>query len=82
MSDYDQELDQARQALAAAGRDPAGFAFAMDFLPPDDAGGGMFTMEYEVAVTAPSGKARTYLGSIGRDWVAQFSDDLAGGAFD
>jgi len=83
MSLYDKELEQARAALGQAGRDPAGFDFAMDYLPPEDAdGGGMFTMEYQVTVTAPSGARKTYLGSIGRNWVGLFSESLAAGQFD
>lgn len=83
MSLYEQELEEARRVLAEAGLDPSGFAFAMDFLPPDEGdGSGMFTQEYEVVVTSPSGRSHRYVGSIGRNWVAQFSGQLADGAFD
>jgi hypothetical protein len=54
----------------------------MDYLPPDDTdGGGMFTQEYEVVVTAPSGRSQRYVGAIGRDWVAVFARHLGEGAF-
>ena len=84
MSLYEMELEEARKALAEAGRDAGAFAFAMDYLPPDDdTGDGMFTQMYEVVVSAvPSGKSASYIGSIGRDWVGAFRADLAGGAFD
>jgi len=82
MSLYDQELEEARQVVARSGADPEAFGFAMDYLPPDDTdGGGMFTQEYEVVVTAPSGRSQRYVGAIGRDWVAAFAHHLAEGAF-
>ena len=80
---YAIELPQAMALIAAAGRDPDQFTFAMEYLPPDPDGGGMFTVHYMVTVTnTGSGKSQDFIGGIGMGWVEQFADALAQGLFD
>ncbi len=80
---HEQELEEAKERIAAAHRDVSTYAFDLAFLEPDPDGGGMFTLRYEVTVTNnESGKTVGYIGGIGLDWVAAFEEDLGGGAFD
>lgn len=80
---YESELSDAKARLAALGRDPALFAFEMEFLPPDPDGGGMFTVQYEVtAENTASGKRARFIGGIGMRWVDYFEDAVKDGAFD
>ena len=80
---YESELEDAKARLAALGRDPALFSFAMEFLPPDPDGGGMFTVQYEVTVeNAASGNGACFIGGIGMRWVDFFEERLKAGKFD
>ena len=80
---YEIELPEAKARIAAAGRDPDDFTFAMEYLPPDPDGAGMFTVHYLVAVTnTKSGKAKEFIGGIGMGWVERFEDVLKDGHFD
>jgi len=77
------ELDDAKQRLAAHGRDPADFDFALSFQEPDPDGGGMYTVYYDIAVTSrKSGKSAGFVGGIGMGWVEAFEEALKGGEFD
>jgi hypothetical protein len=80
---YETELKDARARLAALGRDPESFAVAMEFLPPDPDGGGMFTVHYEVTVeNTANGKGARFIGGIGMRWVDYFEDEVKAGTFD
>jgi len=76
------ELAQAKARIAAAGQSSDDFAFAMEYLPPDPDGGGMFTVQYEVHIAhAKSGKSKRLIGGIGMGWVERFADALEQGFF-
>jgi len=80
---YQAELKDAKNRLLASGRDPEDFDFAMEYLPPDPDGGGMFTVQYEVrAGNLKSGYGAQFIGGIGMHWVDSFEDALRDGAFD
>ena len=80
---YAIELPDAKARIAAAGRNPDDFTFAMEYLPPDPDGGGMFTVHYLVTVTnTRNDKSQEFIGGIGMGWVERFDDALAQGAFD
>lgn len=80
---YAIELPDAKARIAAAGRNPDNFTFAMEYLPPDPDGGGMFTVHYEVTVTnTKGGKTKEFIGGIGMGWVERFEDALGRGLFD
>jgi len=77
------ELEDAKQRLAAHGRDPGDFGFKVEFQEPDPDGGGMFTVYYDITVTnAKSGKSGTFTGGIGMGWVDRFEQALKDGDFD
>jgi hypothetical protein len=80
---YETELADARKRIAASGRAPGHFTFAMEYLPPDPDGGGMFTVQYliEIAETA-TGKNKSLIGGIGSHWVDRFEELLGEGYFD
>ena len=79
---HEKEIDQAKESIAASGRDPDAFTFDVSFMEPDPDGGGMFTVRYEVTVTnTETGKSEGYIGGIGLDWVGAFEADLGEGAF-
>lgn len=80
---YESELPDARARIAAAGRNPEDFTFAMEYLPPDPDGGGMFTVQYliEIAETA-NGKTKSLIGGIGMHWVDRFEELVKEGYFD
>ncbi|MEO6717206.1 MAG: hypothetical protein ABIM50_08170 [Novosphingobium sp.] len=80
---YEAELADAKARLAAAGRAPEQFNFAMEYLPPDPDGGGMFTVQYliEIAETA-TGKTKGLIGGIGMHWVDRFEELVKEGYFD
>lgn len=80
---HEKEIDQARESIAASGRDPDAFIFDVSFMEPDPDGGGMFTVRYEVTVAnSATGKSVGYIGGIGLDWVAAFTEELGEGVFD
>jgi hypothetical protein len=80
---HEQEIEAAKERIAATGRDQGHFAFDLAFMEPDPDGGGMFTVRYEVTVTNDaSGKSAGYIGGIGLDWVSAFDTDLGDGLFD
>lgn len=77
MSLHESEIEQARKIVADAGRNPDDFSFAVEFLPPDPDGAGMFTVQYEVRIAErTTDKALTLIGGIGMNWVASFEDAL------
>ena len=77
------ERDDAIQRLRAAGRDEAKFTFAMEHLPPDPDGAGMFTAMYEVTITnLDTAKSIGVIGGIGMRWVDAFEGALKDGDFD
>jgi len=79
---YNREVAQAQEAITAAGLSPDDFEFSMEFHEPDPDGGGMFTVYYDVAVTAkPSGKAFRGIGGIGQNWLSGFTEALNSGHF-
>jgi hypothetical protein len=83
MSMYEDELAKAHEILRAAGRDPADFAFEMEYMEPDPDGAGMFTVQYVVRIlNRGSGKRLRTLGGIGSDWLGHFQAELDGGHFD
>jgi hypothetical protein len=80
---YEDELEQAKQRLAANGRNADDFTFAMSYMEPDPDGGGMFTVQYEVRILCkPTDKGLLAIGGIGSDWVGYFEDALKEGFFD
>ena len=80
---YETELPDAKARIAAAGRDPGQFTFAMEYLPPDPDGGGMFTVQYLIEITqTASGKAKSLIGGIGMHWVDRFEELMQQGYFD
>ena len=80
---YAIELPDAKARIASAGRDPDQFTFAMEYLPPDPDGGGMFTVQYLIQIARPaSGKTRDLIGGIGMHWVDRFEELVKEGYFD
>lgn len=80
---HEHELDEARQKLAATGRNADDFAFDLTFMEPDPDGGGMYTVRYEVTVTnGATGQSGAYIGGIGMHWVEAFEEDLKAGEYD
>ena len=74
---YEMELEEAKKRLQANGGNPDDFLFAMEIMPPDPDGGGMFTVRYAVTVTCKSnGKSLEAIGGIGLDWVGYFEEAL------
>ena len=83
MSGYEQELARAKREIAALGRDPGAFDFAMAYLPPDPDGGGMFTVQYAVTVTnRATGRSVATTGGNELDWVAELLHRFAQGRLD
>lgn len=82
MDMYEGELAEALGKIDARGLSREDFAFAMDYLPPDPDGAGMFTVAYEIAIrNLKTDKAIKLLGGIGYHWVARFDEALADGDF-
>ena len=80
---YESELAQAKARIAATGQSPDQFTFAMEYLPPDPDGGGMFTVQYEVRIAhAKSGNSKRLIGGIGMGWVERFEELVKEGYFD
>jgi hypothetical protein len=80
---HETEIEEAKERVVTAHRDPSDFSFEVAFMEPDQDGGGMFTVRYEVTVTnSATDKASTYIGGIGMDWVTAFEEELGEGAFD
>ena len=80
---YETELASARKHLAASGLAPELFTFAMEYLPPDPDGGGMFTVQYLIEITnTATGKAKSLIGGIGMHWVDRFEELVKDGYFD
>lgn len=80
---HEMELEYARKHLQAEGRDPDQFDFRLEFMEPDPDGGGMFTLHYQIDVTnRQTGKANSFIGGIGMDWVDRFESALSDGEFD
>ena len=80
---YEAELADARGRITAVGMDPGEFAFAMEYLPPDPDGGGMFTVQYAIDIIRQStGKTRTLIGGISMHWVDRFEELIGEGFFD
>ena len=75
------EIEEAKARITEHGADPAQYSFAVAYLPPDPDGAGMFTVQYEIAVTHKT-KTRTYIGGIGSRWVNAFANALKDGYFD
>ena len=79
---HEQEVEDARQRVAASGRSADDFRFDVKFMEPDPDGGGMFTVRYEITVTNDAtGKSGGYIGGIGMDWVDAFEEELKDGEF-
>ncbi len=77
------ELKAAKAQLQARGKTPEDFSFSVTHLPPDPDAVAMFTSRYVVTVTRNSnGQSLDLLGGIGLDWVSNFDEALAEGAFD
>lgn len=80
---YERELEAAKAAIRAAGRDVDDFAFEMSHLPPDPDSGAMFTMRYEIEISnRKTSKSAVALGGIGLSWVEDFEAALKEGCFD
>lgn len=80
---YEMEREKAGEILAASGRSPDHFSFAVSYLPPDPDGAGMYTVRYEVTIANDRTARRLVtVGGIGLDWVGDFSEALSEGHFD
>ena len=80
---YETELGDARARIAASGREPEHFTFAMEYLPPDPDGGGMFTVQYLIEITqTATGKTKGLIGGIGMHWVDRFEELVNESYFD
>jgi hypothetical protein len=80
---YEAELLDAAKRLVASGRDKNEFSFQRTFLPPDPDGAGMFTVQYEVAISNHrTSKSMVLIGGIGCRWVDEFASALEDGHFD
>tara|TARA_A100001391_G_scaffold1033_9_gene1553 strand:- start:22709 stop:22960 length:252 start_codon:yes stop_codon:yes gene_type:complete len=83
MEQYQKELSQAVDNLAAAGFDADDFDFEMEYLEPDPDGGGMFTLQYAIQITRKStGKSLSTIGGIGSDWMGHLDGALKDGHLD
>jgi hypothetical protein len=77
------ELEDAKQRIAASGRNPEDFDFRLEFQEPDPDGGGMFTVYYDITATnTKTGKSAGFVGGIGMGWVDAFEEALKQGEFD
>ena len=80
---YKAELADAKNRIAASGRAPENFTFAMEYLPPDPDGGGMFTVQYLIEIANPvTSKTKNLIGGIGMHWVDRFEELVNEGYFD
>lgn len=83
MEQYQIELADALERIAAFGRNREDFSFEMAYLPPDPDGGGMFTVQYEVRISnRNTSKNLRTIGGIGWNWVDRFEKALRDGHFD
>jgi hypothetical protein len=83
MSMYEDELVRARALIGASGRDPADFAFEVEYMEPDPDGAGMFTVQYLVTIlNTRTETGLRAMGGIGSDWVGDFKQELDAGYFD
>jgi hypothetical protein len=72
------ELEDAREALRAAGRDVDAFSFRYVAYPRLGCASGPPLADV-IVTDATSGRSRTYPTAARPDWVARFSEDVAGG---
>ena len=80
---YERELEAAKSAIRAGGRDADDYSFEMTHLPPDPDGGAMFTMRYEIEISnRRTSKSAVAVGGIGLNWVQDFEAALEEGYFD
>ena len=80
---YELERADAIARIGAQGHDAGDYGFAMELLPPDPDGAGMFTVEYWITITNNrTGKSLGVIGGIGSRWVDQFEEELKAGYFD